>query len=340
MKTQLECRVLVTGAAGFIGSHLSEKLLSMGYSVVGLDNLEVGRKQNLSNCLEDKNFSFYEIDILDDSALNLIQDEVDVIFHLAALADIVPSVVNPLKYLNVNVQGTINVLEFARRKEVKRILYTASSSCYGLPTSFPTNENAAIDPQYPYALSKFLGEASLFHWSKVYKLDAVSLRLFNVYGPRARTSGTYGAVFGVFLAQKYHGKQLTIVGDGSQTRDFTYVSDVVDALVVAAFSRTQHNVYNVGSGGTYSILDLANVINPGGKHEFIPKRPGEPDCTFADISRITEDLNWRPQVSFENGVNTMLKQVESWSSAPVWDKLSIEEATRSWFKYLGKIDER
>lgn len=339
-KSEIGRRVLVTGAAGFIGSHLCEKLISLGYLVVGVDNLEVGRKQNLSNCINDKRFKLIEMDILDTAGLNSIQEEIDFIFHLAALADIVPSIVSPLKYLNVNVQGTINLLEFARRREVKRFVYTASSSCYGLPLAFPTNENAPIDTQYPYALSKYLGEVSLMHWSQVYDLDAVSLRLFNVYGPRARTSGTYGAVLGVFLAQKYHSKPLTIVGDGSQTRDFTFVSDVVEALVAAAFSRTQHKIYNVGSGGTYSILDLANLIDPGGKFDFIPKRPGEPDCTYADITRISEDLEWSPRVAFKNGVQTMLKQLESWSSAPVWDKSSIEDATRLWFKYLGKNDEQ
>lgn len=339
-KSESGRRILVTGAAGFIGSHLCEKLLSLGYSVLGVDNLEVGRHQNLSKCLDNKRFRFFNIDILDNTELGLIREEIDVVFHLAALADIVPSIVNPLKYLNVNVQGTINILEFARSKEAKRFVYTASSSCYGLPSSFPTNENAAIDTQYPYALSKYLGEVSVLHWSQVYDLSAVSLRLFNVYGPRARTSGTYGAVFGVFLAQKYHRKPLTIVGNGSQSRDFTYVSDVVEALVAAGFSETRHKIYNVGSGGTYSILNLANLIDPGGEYDFIPKRPGEPDCTYADISRISEDLKWGPRVTFENGVETMLQHVESWSSAPVWDKSSIEEATRSWFKYLGKIDER
>lgn len=339
MKSELRHKVLVTGAAGFLGSHLCEKLLSLGHSVMGVDNYEVGRKENLSNVLHDKHFKFTELDILETEKLNAIREEFDLVFHLAALADIVPSIVSPSRYLQVNVQGTINVLEFARRKEVKRFVYTASSSCYGLPSSFPTSENATINTQYPYALSKYLGEVSVMHWSQVYDLDAVSLRLFNVYGPRARTSGTYGAVFGVFLAQKYHGKPLTIVGDGSQTRDFTYVSDVVEALLAAAFSKTKYRIYNVGSGGTYSILKLANLIDPGSKYEFIPKRPGEPDCTFADITRITEDLKWSPRATFEDGVLTMLEQVENWSSAPVWDKVTIEEATRSWFKYLGKTDE-
>ena len=171
------------------------------------------------------------------------------------------------------------------------------------------------------------------HWARIYDLPAVSLRLFNVYGPRARTSGTYGAVCGVFLAQKLAGKPLTVVGDGTQTRDFTYVSDVVEAFYVAANSKFTGECMNVGSSQTYSINQLVELL--GGDVVNIPKRPGEPDCTFADVTKIMNLLNWSPKVSFEDGVSLMLKNIDYWRSAPVWDPASIADATKDWFTYLG-----
>ena len=155
----------------------------------------------------------------------------DNVFHLAAKADIVPSIENPNLYFDVNVKGTLNILNQSVKNNIKRFIYIASSSSYGIPKKYPTPENSKIDPQYPYALTKRLGEELVLHYSKIYNLNSTSLRFFNVYGPRARTSGTYGAVFGVFLAQKIANKPYTVVGDGTQTRDFTYISDVVDSII-------------------------------------------------------------------------------------------------------------
>ena len=169
------------------------------------------------------------------------------------------------------------------------------------------------------------------HWGEVYEIPTISLRLFNVFGPRARTSGSYGAVFGVFLAQKLAGLPFTVVGDGTQTRDFTYVSDVVDAIVTAMESRS-NGIYNVGSGNTYSINKLIELLS--GKAVYIPKRPGEPDCTYADISKITKELGWSPKVSFEDGVQLMLKHIKDWSGAPIWSQDSIAKATENWFRYI------
>jgi len=325
---------LVTGAAGFIGSHLVDSLLQKNHIVVGIDNLSVGQAKNLEH-ISDKNFTFVKADVLDLKAemMPFQPDKFDYIFHLAALADIVPSIVNPGLYTKVNVLGTLNVLEFARQCNLEKFIYAASSSCYGIPNHYPTLESAEIKPEYPYALSKYLGEHLVLHWVKIYNLPALSLRFFNVYGPRARTSGTYGAVFGVFLAQKMAGQPLTIVGDGNQTRDFTFVSDVVDAVTEAAFSDIQGEIFNVGSGGTYSVNLLASLI--GGDTINIPKRPGEPDCTFADISKIRSALNWHPKVSFEAGVKLTLEQKELWKDAPVWTPKQIESATREWFQLLG-----
>jgi UDP-glucose 4-epimerase len=179
-----------------------------------------------------------------------------------------------------------------------------------------------------------MGEELVLHWGLVYGLPVISLRLFNVYGPRARTSGTYGAVFGVFLAQKSAGRPLTIVGDGEQTRDFTFVTDVVDAFLTAALSKIELEVFNVGSGGTYSVNHLAALI--GGETVHIPKRPGEPDSTFADISKIKYHLGWHPKVEFQNGVQYLISKVDEWRQAPVWTPELIEKETKLWFKFLDK----
>jgi len=160
------------------------------------------------------------------------------------------------------------------------------------------------------------------------------LRMFNVYGPRARTSGTYGAVFGVFLAQLLADQPLTIVGDGEQTRDFTYVTDVVDAFLTAAASNEIGKIYNVGSGGTYSINRLVHLLGAE-KIVHIPKRPGEPDCTFADVGKIESELGWRAKVPFEQGVRLMLDNIDHWREAVVWTPEKIAEATKGWFAYLG-----
>jgi UDP-glucose 4-epimerase len=227
---------LVTGGAGFIGSHLVERLLADGHTVVAVDNFSTGRMENLDQVRNNPRLSIHRLDVSSYSEIKQFFEGVDGVFHLAALADIVPSIQRPLAYHKANVDGTIAVLEAARSAGVKRFVYAASSSCYGIPDRFPTTETAPIRPQYPYALTKYLGEQLVLHWGQVYDLPCVSLRLFNVYGPRSRTSGTYGAVFGVFLAQKLAGQPFTVVGDGSQTRDFTFVTDVVDAFLRAAES--------------------------------------------------------------------------------------------------------
>lgn len=325
---------LVTGGAGFIGSHLVEALIKQGHRVTVIDNFSNGRERNLEGSSKSGNLLVIRADISDNSSIASHFEGIDWVFHLAALADIVPSIQKPLEYHQANVNGTISVLEAARKSGINRFVYAASSSCYGIPDIYPTPESASIRLMYPYALTKYLGEQYVLHWFQTYNLPVVSLRLFNVYGPRSRTSGTYGAVFGVFLAQKLAGKPFTIVGDGTQTRDFTYVTDVAEAFIKAAESDIRGEIYNVGSGGTYSVNELIGYL--GGPVEYIPKRPGEPDCTFADISRITTQLGWKPKVSFQEGVHRMLESIELWRDAPVWDRESIASATKDWFQYLGK----
>lgn len=327
-------RCLVTGGAGFIGSHLSDLLLLQGHEVIVLDNLSGGWMKNLAEAQKSDRFQFFQEDIRDFQAIEPYFSGIDWVFHLAALSDIVPSIERPREYFEANVDGTLNVLEASKKASVKRFIYAASSSCYGLAKEFPTPESAPANPQYPYALTKYLGEQLVLHWAQVYKMPALSLRLFNVFGPRSRTTGTYGAVFGVFLAQKLHGKPLTVVGDGSQTRDFTYVSDVADAFYAAAQSSLANTFMNVGSSGHYSVNRLVSLL--GGSITYIPKRPGEPDCTFADISKIQNLLGWKPKVSFEEGVRRIVERIEDFKDAPLWEEQSIREATKNWFHYLTR----
>lgn len=326
-------KTIVTGGAGFIGSHLVDLLIAQGHEVTVIDNLSNGNLSNLEQHKGKPQLRFVNHDIANHDAIKDIFAHIDWVFHLAALADIVPSIEWPMDYHHSNVNGTISVLEASRKAGVKRFIYAASSSCYGIPDAFPTPETAAIRPQYPYALTKNIAEQYVMHWEQVYHLPAVVLRMFNIYGPRSRTSGTYGAVFGVFLAQKLAGKPLTIVGDGKQTRDFTYVGDAVRAYVAAAESDLLGEIMNIGSGGTYSVNRLCELI--GGETAYIPKRPCEPDCTFADTSKISRLLGWKPKVTLEEGVKIMLDNIDYWRKAPVWDKDSIAAATKDWFKYLG-----
>lgn len=325
---------LVTGGAGFIGSHLVDALLAKGRRVRVLDSFVIGRRENLAQHDGNGALEIIKADVADKAAVMASCAGVERVFHLAARADIVPSIQEPEAYFRANVDGTFAVLEAARQHRAKRFVYVASSSCYGVPDVYPTPETAPADPRYPYALTKYLGEQLVQHWAQVYQLPAVSLRFFNVYGPRARTSGTYGAVFGVFLAQLLAGKPLTVVGDGEQTRDFTFVSDVVDALQVAAGSNVSNEIYNVGSGRPVSVNELVVELgSPPTVH--IPKRPGEPDCTWADITKIRKDLGWEPKVKFPEGVKVMRDNIDFWRGAPVWTASSIEQATADWFKFLG-----
>lgn len=326
-------KALITGGAGFIGSHLAELLIAEGHKVIVVDNLISGRVGNLREITSHPGFRFEKADIRDINSLILLFGGVDWVFHLAGLADIVPSIEMPLQYYSTNVTGTFNVLECARNVGVKRLVYAASSSSYGIPDIYPTPESSPIQPKYPYALTKHIGEELVLHWTQVYRLPAISLRLFNVYGTRSRTTGAYGAVFGVFLAQKLSGRPYTVVGDGTQTRDFTYVTDVAKAILCAAESDVSGEAMNVGSDNHYSVNRLVNLL--GGEVEYIPKRPGEPDCTFADITKIRRLLGWQPRISFEEGVATMLEHINDWKDAPVWNSATIGQATEAWFKYLG-----
>ena len=326
-------KILITGGAGFIGSNLTEELVRRGHKVSVIDNLATGQLKNLRNII--KKIKFFNIDISQEKnkkKMNKIFKKIDWVFHLAGLADIVPSIENPDKYFQVNVNGTLNVLEASKKNNIKKFIYAASASCYGAFPTFPTNEKNKIVTEYPYALTKNIGENLVLHWNKTYNLKSLSLRFFNAYGPRSRTSGAYGAVFGVFLAQKLNNKPLTIVGDGEQTRDFIHVFDLVRAIIKSAFKGKPGEVYNIGSGKETKINYIAKLI--GEKKIYIPKRPGEPDRSLADISKIKKDLNWKPKIKIEDGVKMLLKEIKLWKNAPVWTPKKIKKATKVWFEYL------
>ena len=326
-------KTLITGGAGFIGSHLADLLIASEHEVVVIDNLSNGRKSNIEHLLKKKNFIFHKLDITNMDDIEPIFVNVDWVFHLAGMADIVPSIESPKEYYDCNVTGTFNIVEASRKAGVKKIVYAASSSSYGIPDNYPTAETADIRPQYPYALTKYMGEELVMHWSQTYNIPSIALRLFNVYGPRSRTTGAYGAVFGVFLSQKIHNKPYTVVGDGTQTRDFTYVTDVAAAFLRAAETTTTSVALNVGSDNHYSVNRLVELLE--GEVTYVPKRPGEPDCTYADTTRIHEVLNWKTKVSFEDGVAEMLTHLDDWKDAPVWEPDTIKQATKVWFEYLG-----
>ena len=331
-------KALVTGGKGFIGSHLVEKLLNDRHRVLCLDLLEISRK-NVERFLPHNSFNSVYVDIGAKDACERIfrllsAYKIDFIFHLAGLADIVPSINNPVDYFRTNVLGTLNVLEAARKAGIYKFVYASSSSVYGIPNSedIPTSEEVSVKPQYPYAETKYQGERWVSHYNQIYGLPTVSLRLFNVYGPRSRTTSAYGAVFGTFLAQKIHGQPFTVVGDGKQSRDFVFVTDVCDAFVKAAESEICGEIFNVGTGKPETILRLAELLS--GEIIYLPKRPGEPDITCADISKINLMLNWSPTFSFEIGVKIMLDNIDYYKDAPVWTPEKIGEATKTWFEFL------
>lgn len=323
---------IVTGGAGFIGSHMVDLLLENDFEVRVIDNLSGGHERNLADHAKDSRLHFEENDICKLEPGSKFFQGASFVFHFAGIGDIVPSIEQPIAYMQTNVQGTVRVLEASRFAGIKKFVYAASSSCYGLATT-PTREDHPIKPLYPYALSKYQGEQAAFHWHSVYGLPVNSIRIFNAYGTRVRTTGAYGAVFGVFFKQKLAGKPYTIVGDGNQTRDFIYVTDIAEAFLAAAQTERVGQIYNVGADAPQSVNRLVELL--GGDVVYVPKRPGEPDCTWSDITKITSELTWKPKVPFEIGVAKMVAEIENWKDAPLWDAESIDKATQTWFQFMG-----
>jgi len=326
-------KVLVTGGAGFIGSHLIEKLLKdKNIKKVIILDICINGKKNIKHLIKNKRVLLYKKDIRKITSKEKFFKNINCVFHLAAIADIVPSIENPSDYYSTNVNGTLNILEAMRNFKIKKIVYAASSSCYGIPKKYPTKEKSQVEFKFPYALTKYAGEQLIVHWSNVYKLKYMSLRLFNVYGLRSRTTGAYGAVMGVFLKQKLENKPLTIVGNGKQTRDFVNVKDVVEAFYKSYKSKYYNKIINIASSRPVRVEYLAKLIS--NKFSYVPKRPGEPDKSHANINLAKKILKWKPRVKFENGVKELMKNIHYWKDAPLWNKNKIKKATKIWFDNL------
>jgi len=296
-------KILVTGGAGFIGSHLTDKLIEQGHQVVVIDNLSTGRKENLNPKAD-----FHNLDICEFEKIKPLFEGVDFVFHLAAIPRVPISVEDPVTTSKVNILGTINVFKAAIDGGVKRVIFASSSSVYGNQQILPLKEDMIPNPISPYGLQKLVGEKFAKLFTKLYKVPIISLRYFNVYGPRIDFDSDYSLVIGKFLKLKAEGKPLTIFGDGEQTRGFCYVDDVVRANILAMESEKLKGgeIINISSGESYSINYLADLI--GGEKQYLPPRKGDVRHTKADITLAKELLNWQPKISFEEG----LKKVQEW----------------------------
>jgi UDP-glucose 4-epimerase len=299
---------VVTGGAGFIGSNLVDQLVDRGHKVTVLDDFSTGRKSNLKQHSK-KKIKVVKIDISKNKNLTKYFKEVDYVFHLAGKTSVVESLKKPKLYFKVNVNGTLNLIKSIKRFNIKKFIYAASASCYGIPKELPTKENSKIKPSSPYAHSKYLAEKLIMHEVKKNNFPANSLRFFNVYGPRLSAAGSYSSVFGAFLSQKVANKPLTIIGNGNQTRDFIHVKDLVNVIIKAAFSKKIGNIYNVGSGIEVKINKVADII--GGKKIYLPKRKNETNRSLASIKKIKKDFNWKPKITLEKGLKNLLKDTHA-----------------------------
>jgi UDP-glucose 4-epimerase len=291
-------KILVTGGAGFIGSHLVDALVNKDYKVIIIDDLSLGSKENIN-----KKAKFYKIDICSNKIYDIFKKEKpDVVFHLAAIPRVPVSIQDPVLTTKVNILGTVNIFKIAIDFKIKRIIFASSSSVYGNQKKLPLRENMIPNPISPYALQKYTGEQFAKIFTNLYKVPIVSLRYFNVYGPRINFNSEYSLVIGKFLKQKIEGKPLTIYGDGNQTRGFCYIDDIIEANILAMESDKIKGgeVINIGSEKSYSINYLAKLI--GGKVKYLPPRPGDVLNTKADITLAKKLLGWKPKTSFEEGI--------------------------------------
>lgn len=299
-------KYLVTGGAGFIGSHIVDRLIKDGHEVIVVDNFCSGKEENLNSKAE-----VFNLDISDpankEKITSLMSDCVGV-FHLAALARVQPSIEDPVGFNKANVDGTLNILICAKNAGVKRVVYSASSSAYGDATIFPTPEDHPTDPLSPYGLQKLIGEQYCRVFHHCYGLETVSLRYFNIYGERQSLSGAYCLVMGIFCNQRINNQPLTIVGDGEQRRDFTYVGDASNANILAMNSENVGfgESINIGNGDNRSVNDIADLI--GGEKIYLEKRL-EPQETLADNSKAIKLLNWQPTTSVEDWIPKYKKEL-------------------------------
>jgi len=295
-------KYLVTGGAGFIGSHLTDKLIELGHDVVVVDNLMLGKKEFIN-----KKAIFKKIDIRNYKKLKKVFSGIDAVFHLAADPRLQFSIENPITTHEINVTGTLNVLQASVENNVRKVIFSSSCAVYGDQENLPINEKCLAQPKNPYAIHKLMGEQYCKLFNGLYGLETVVLRYFNVFGPRKLDTGSYPMVIPIFLGQRKRGEKLTVVGDGQQTRDYIYVDDVVEANIKAMESNIKNGeVVNIGSGKQVSVLRIANLI--GGEIKYLPLRPGEMRFIEADNKKAKELFNWEPKIDFEKGLQKLKKE--------------------------------
>jgi len=293
---------LVTGGAGFIGSNLTDELIRQGHTVRIIDIFVTGKRENVNPKAE-----LFEVDFTDLDAIRPAFIGVDGVFHMGARPSVPYSVEHPIESTQTNILGTLNVLVAARDAKVKRVVYSASSSAYGIQPQLPQRPDMTSNPLSPYAIQKYVGELYCRQFAQLYGLETVSLRYFNVYGPRMNDTGAYVAVFALFLRQYRAGEPLLVFGDGEQTRDFTHVSDVVAANIAAMQSPKvgKGEVLNAGAGGNTTINDIVKMFGHPATH--MDARPGDVPRSQADISKTMELLDWKPKVAFRDGLAQWLR---------------------------------
>lgn len=305
--------IFVTGCAGFIGSHLCERLLEEGFSVTGMDNFDPFysrsiKERNLSYSLASKSFRFVEMDIRTPACRELILDlKPEVVVHLAAMAGVRPSITDPGKYLDVNVNGTLNILEAIRQYRIENFVFASSSSVYGGNTKIPYAEADPVDcPVSPYAATKKMGELLIYNYHHLYKIPSALHRFFTVYGPRQRPE----MAIHKFLRNMYSGKPLDLYGDGTTSRDYTYISDILDGLVASIRLPHSYEVFNLGNSYTISLDSLVTLLEEltgiQAKRNYLPMQPGDVIRTWSDIKKTGEMLGYHPQVPIEKGLSNFI----------------------------------
>ncbi len=301
--------ILITGGAGFIGSHLSENLNDdkRVKKIYIIDNLSSGSKKNISRILKGKKIKFIKQDIRNINKIKKYFRDISTVFHLAGLVDVTYSIKNPIEYFKNNLLGTLNILECMKFHNVKKIIFAASSSCYGNAGKKSISETQKIEPESPYAYTKNSAEELIKLFSKMNKINFISLRLFNVYGPRAKMTGNYASVISIFLNQKKNQRPLTIVGDGNQSRDFVHVEDVVEVFKKAGFKKIKNKIFNIGTGKSVTINKIAKIF--GGKKKFIPKRIGDLKFSKAKIFKVKKDLKWIPKKNLVNSIQELIDEL-------------------------------
>ena len=294
-------KYIVTGGAGFIGSHLVDKLIDLGHEVIVVDNLMLGKKEFVN-----KKAVFKKVDIRNYKKLKKVFDGAEAVFHLAADPRLQVSIDDPISTHDINVTGTLNVLLAAKESKVKKVIFSSSCATYGdLP--LPIKEENKQEPLSPYGLHKKIGEEYCRLFSLLYGLETVCLRYFNVFGPRKTADGSYPMVIPIFLKQRSDGQKMTVVGDGEQTRDYVYVSDVVMANIKAMESKIKNGeCINIGMGRQVSVNEIANLI--GGETTNVPERPGEMQAIQADNTKAKNLLGWEPTVKLEDGIGELKKE--------------------------------